>query len=184
MAFDELTDAPGLVELLSPGASGPWYFFPMTALSRSVALLVAAGSNEVTPHPEMLGLMMQLAGLIENLAPTSFGMMSGRPREPPRRRPTRSRLRSLSHRRTASEARRRDASAPVQADPRARKSLRLPLSKPATRTLNGRPRPRRNRYAGLPPETAGGNGEAVEFQPPKLVRSSGAPSRLRTSRSR
>jgi len=85
MAFDELTDAPGLVELLSPGASGPWYFFPMTALSRSVALLVAAGSNEVTPHPEMLGLMMQLAGLrIENLALRILREMEvpAAPREP------------------------------------------------------------------------------------------------------
>jgi hypothetical protein len=67
--LDDLCDAPGLVELLSPGAKGPWYFFPMTTLSRSVALLVATRSQEATPHPEMLSLMMEFAGLrIENLA--------------------------------------------------------------------------------------------------------------------
>jgi hypothetical protein len=66
---DDLCDAPGLVELLSPGAKGPWCFFPMTTLSRPVALLVAARSEETTPHPEILGLMIEFAGLrIENLA--------------------------------------------------------------------------------------------------------------------
>ncbi len=67
--LESLTDAPGLAELLSPGAKGPWYFFPMTTLSRSVAVLVAAGSNEATPQAEILNLLMEFAGLrIENLA--------------------------------------------------------------------------------------------------------------------
>ena len=83
--LDTLCDAPGLVELLSPGAKGPWYFFPMTTLSRSVALLVAAGSDEATPHPEMLSLVMEYAGLrIENLALRILREMEvpATPREP------------------------------------------------------------------------------------------------------
>lgn len=69
VALDDLSDAPGLVELLSPGAHGPWHVFPLTALNRSVALLLVAGSNEAAPHPEMVGLMMTFAGLrVENLA--------------------------------------------------------------------------------------------------------------------
>jgi hypothetical protein len=69
VTLDDLCDAPGLVELLSPGAKGPWHFFPMTTLGRSVALLVAAGTDEASPHPEMLSLIVEFAGLrIENLA--------------------------------------------------------------------------------------------------------------------
>jgi hypothetical protein len=69
MELEGLADAPGLAELLSPGAKGPWYFFPMTTLSRSVAVLAAAGSNEADPQVEMLSLMMVFAGMrIENLA--------------------------------------------------------------------------------------------------------------------
>src|SRR5512135_3069343 len=69
MALNDLCDAPGLVELLSPGAKGPWHFFPMATLGRSVALMVAAGSDEASPDPEMLSLIMGFAGLrIENLA--------------------------------------------------------------------------------------------------------------------
>jgi hypothetical protein len=65
--FDGLADAPGLAELLSPGARAPWYFFPMTTLNRSVAVLAAAGSDEADPQAEMLSLMMQFAGMrIEN----------------------------------------------------------------------------------------------------------------------
>lgn len=67
--FDDLCDAPGLAELLSPGARRPWHFFPMTTLGRPVALLVAAGTDEATPHPEMISLVVEVAGLrIENLA--------------------------------------------------------------------------------------------------------------------
>ena len=67
--FNDLCDAPGLAELLSPGARRPWHFFPMTTLGRSVALLVAAGTDEATPHPEMISLVVEFAGLrIENLA--------------------------------------------------------------------------------------------------------------------
>jgi hypothetical protein len=67
--FDDLCDAPGLAELLSPGTKRPWHFFPMTTLGRSVALLVAAGTDEATPHPEMISLVVEFAGLrIENLA--------------------------------------------------------------------------------------------------------------------
>ncbi len=69
VTLDDLCDAPGLVELLSPGAKGPWHFFPMTTLGRSVALLVAAGTDEAGPHPEMLSLIVEIVGLrIENLA--------------------------------------------------------------------------------------------------------------------
>jgi hypothetical protein len=85
--FEGLADVPGLAELLSPGAKGPWYFFPMTTLSRSVAVLAAAGSDDVNPQVEMLSLMMGFAGMrIENLALRILREMEAppSPREPAR----------------------------------------------------------------------------------------------------
>ena len=66
---DDLSEVPGLVELLPAGAPGRTHFLPMRTLGRPVAVVVAAPAANQAGDAEVLGLLVSITALrIENLA--------------------------------------------------------------------------------------------------------------------